>query len=64
MVDNFTKGLLQSLNVFKDMKDAYTRVLSFFHAPHNRDLYKATCARGELHFLLSTGKQGTFSSLA
>jgi hypothetical protein len=55
MVDNFSKTLLTTLVVFRDMKDQFTKVLSFFHPPHNRELYQATLLPPALHFFFNTG---------
>ena len=55
LVDNFSKGLLECLATWVPMKDKFASVLSFFHAPHNRDLYKAALLHPFVHFLMHTG---------
>ena len=55
MVDNFSKRLLQTLETWEDMKESFSKVLSFFHAQHIRDLYKSSLMIPPLRHLLSTG---------
>jgi hypothetical protein len=55
LVDNFSKSLLDCLTTWVEMKDKFASVLSFFHAPHNRDLYKAALLHPFVHFLMHTG---------
>eukprot|EP00969_Alexandrium_andersonii_P348090 15391732-Alexandrium_andersonii.AAC.1 len=55
LVDNCTKGLLSALQAWDEFKDSFVAVLTFFHYPHNRNLYEARLLQENQRFLMSTG---------
>jgi len=52
---NFSKGLLQCLELRLLLKDDFAHLLSFFHATHVRDLYTATLLPPHAPHVMSTG---------
>lgn len=55
LIDNLSKGLLQSLGNWTVIKEDLAKLISFFHGQHNRELFMRNLLPEALYFKFSSG---------